>query len=107
VANFYVGNLQWDTTEEELKSFFSVHGTVTSAQIIKDKETGRSRGFGFVLMPDTSAQTVIADLNGKELRGRSLTVNEARERESRSGGSGGGGYRGGTDNRNSRRVFAQ
>lgn len=105
MANFYVGNLQWDTTEEELKSFFSVHGTVTSAQIIKDRESGRSRGFGFVLIPDANAQTVIADLNGKELRGRSLTVNEAREREARNS-SGGGGYRGGNDNRNSRRTFA-
>jgi RNA recognition motif-containing protein len=86
VANFYVGNLEWETSEEELKSFFSVHGSVTSAQIIKDKETGRSKGFGFVLMPDADTQTVISDLNGKELRGRSLKINEARERTSRNEG---------------------
>lgn len=82
MANFYVGNLQWETTEEELKSLFSVHGSVTSAEIIKDKETGRSRGFGFVLMPEADSQTVITELNGKELRGRSLKINEARERSS-------------------------
>jgi RNA recognition motif-containing protein len=90
VANFYVGNLQWETTDDELKNFFSALGTVTSAQIIKDRESGRSKGFGFVLMPDVETQAVIDTLNGKELRGRSLKINEARERESRSEGSRGG-----------------
>ena len=80
MANFYVGNLQWSTTEDELKDFFSVVGTVAKVQIIKDKETGRSRGFAFVNMPDTEAQKAVEALNCKELRGRALKINEAEER---------------------------
>lgn len=77
----YVGNLQWGTTEDELADHFASCGTVHSAKIVLDKETGRSRGFGFVEME--KADEAIAALHGKELKGRTLTVNVARERESR------------------------
>ncbi len=94
----YVGNLPWSTTSATLQSLFSAHGTVTSAEVISDRETGRSRGFGFVEMEsDEACQRAIAALNGSEVDGRAITVNEARERAPRSGGGGygGGGGRGG------------
>lgn len=93
--NIYVGNLSFDETESSLEAHFTAHGEVTSARIITDRESGRSRGFGFVEMSDqTQANAAIAALNGSNVNGRDLTVNEARPREDR-GGSGGGGSRGG------------
>ena len=90
--NIYVGNLSFDETEQSLETAFAAHGEVSSARIITDRETGRSRGFGFVEMSDQSAaQAAIAALNGKDLNGRELTVNEARPREDRGSGGGGGG----------------
>lgn len=77
--NIYVGNIPWDLTDEELKSAFEAHGQVSSAKIITDKYTGRSRGFGFVEMPEKSeAEAAISSLNGKDLKGREIVVNEAR-----------------------------
>jgi len=89
----YVGNLSYGTTDSDLEQLFAAHGTVQSAQVIMDRDTGRSKGFGFVEMgSDQEAQAAITALNGKEVDGRSLTVNEARPKE---GGGGGGGGRGG------------
>jgi len=87
--NIYVGNISSQLTEEELNEAFAAYGTLTSVKIIKDKYTGDPRGFGFVEMSDkTEAEAAIAGLNGKELKGKNLTVNEARPRtESFSGGS--------------------
>ena len=94
--NIYVGNLTWDATADDLLALFQEHGTVSRAQVITDRETGRSRGFGFVEMDnDAEAQKAIDELNGKPFRGRPLTVNEARPREDRGGGGGGRGYGGG------------
>lgn len=95
--NIYVGNLARDVSEAELQQAFEEFGQVTSATIIKDRLSGESRGFGFVEMPDkTAAQAAIAGLNGRELKGRALNVNEARPRtDDRSRGGGGGGRRGG------------
>jgi RNA recognition motif-containing protein len=76
----YVGNLPWATTPEDLSAAFSNHGQVISSRIIKDKETGRSRGFGFVEVADEDAEKMIAALDGKEFNGRTLTVNEAKVR---------------------------
>jgi RNA recognition motif-containing protein len=93
----YVGNLPYDTTEDQLIDVFSEYGEVVSAQIMIDRETNRSRGFGFIEMR-TGAQEAIEALNGQDFHGRSLTVNEARPREPRRGGGGyggGGGGRGG------------
>ena len=88
--NIYVGNLSFEETESSLETVFAAHGEVTSARIITDRETGRSRGFGFVEMGDqTQAQAAIAALNGKNVNGRDLTVNEARPREERGGSRGG------------------
>ena len=82
----FVGNLNWETTEDELDQLFAPYGEVAGIQIVMDRYTGRSRGFGFVEMPDaTQAQAAIAGLNGTSLGGRALTVNEAREREDRGG----------------------
>ncbi|HEY7328714.1 MAG TPA: RNA-binding protein [Gemmataceae bacterium] len=90
--NIYVGNLVWDATADDLLALFQSFGAVARAQVITDRETGRSRGFGFVEMDnDEEAQTAIDNLNGTPFRGRPLTVNEARPREERSGGGGGGG----------------
>jgi len=100
--NIYVGNLSFDETEASLETSFAAHGEVTSARIITDRETGRSRGFGFVEMSDDAqAQAAIAALNGTSVNGRDLTVNEARPREDRGGsrGGSGGGYGGGTGGR--------
>src|SRR5215472_11260333 len=94
--NIYVGNLVWDATADDLLALFQEHGSVSRAQVITDRETGRSRGFGFVEMDnDAEAQKAIDELNGKPFRGRPLTVNEARPREDRGGGGGGRGYGGG------------
>jgi cold-inducible RNA-binding protein len=88
----YVGNLSYDVDSSELEQLFSQHGQVASAQIINDRETGRSKGFGFVEMAnDAEAEAAIAALNGQQHGGRALTVNEARPREDRGGGGGGGG----------------
>src|SRR5438045_747606 len=92
----YVGNLSYSVDSSELEKIFSAHGTVSSAQIISDRETGRSKGFGFVEMnSDSEAEAAIAALNGQDYQGRTLTVNEARPREERPGGFGGGGGGGG------------
>ena len=88
----YVGNLSYDVTDSELAKLFEPHGTVESAQVIMDRDTGRSKGFGFVEMKtDQEAQAAIAALNGKEVEGRALTVNEARPRPEGGRGGGGGG----------------
>jgi len=93
----YVGNLSYSTSSADLEQLFSRYGTVESADVITDRDTGRSKGFGFVEMAsDSEAQEAVTALNGKEVGGRPLTVNEARPREERGGGGGrGGGYRGG------------
>jgi RNA recognition motif-containing protein len=95
----YVGNLAYGVRDSDLEELFAVHGTVQSAQVITDRSSGTSKGFGFVEMgTDQEAQGAISALNGKEMEGRSLTVNEARPREEgggRGGYSGGGGGRGG------------
>ena len=94
----YVGNLSYDVDSSALEQLFTPHGTVQSAQIITDRDTGRSKGFGFVEMgSDSEAQAAIAALNGQDSGGRALTVNEAKPREDRprGGGGGGGGYGGG------------
>jgi RNA recognition motif-containing protein len=88
----YVGNMSYDMDSSSLQDLFSAHGTVQSAEIISDRETGRSKGFGFVEMgSDSEAQAAISALNGQEHGGRALTVNEAKPKESRPGGGGGGG----------------
>ncbi|WBL37180.1 RNA-binding protein [Tepidiforma flava] len=94
----YIGNLSYETTDADLQAAFAAHGEVRSAQVVTDRETGRSRGFGFVEMDDRGqAEAAISALNGSQLRGRTLIVNEARPREDRprSGGGYGGGSRGG------------
>ena len=90
----YVGNLSFNTTADELRDVFGEHGEVVSASVVSDRETGRSRGFAFVEMKD-GADEAIEALNGQEIGGRTLTVNEARPREDRRSGGGGGGGRGG------------
>ncbi len=92
----YVGNLAYTVTDSTLEQMFAAHGSVQSAQVIMDRDTGRSKGFGFVEMDNqTEAQAAITALNGKEVDGRTLTVNEAKPREDRGGGGGRGGYGGG------------
>jgi RNA recognition motif-containing protein len=92
----YVGNLGYLVTDSDLEQMFAAHGTVQSAQVVMDRDTGRSKGFGFVEMDsDQEAQAAIAALNGKEVGGRTLTVNEARPREGGGGRGGSGGGRGG------------
>ena len=95
--NIYVGNLAHELTEDELRQAFVAFGQVASVAIIKDKFTGQSRGFGFVEMPTKAeADAAIAGMNGKDLKGRAIVVNEARPRtDDRRGGGGGGGGRGG------------
>ncbi|MBL8839943.1 MAG: RNA-binding protein [Planctomycetes bacterium] len=102
-TKLYVGNLPYSTTSQELNDMFSAHGGVKSADVIMDRETGRSKGFGFVEMgTDEEAKAAIAALNGQKMNGRPLTVNEAKPREERpggfrprTGGGGGGGFGGG------------
>ncbi len=97
-SKLYVGNLSYNVTSSDLEQLFASHGTVSSAEVISDRDTGRSKGFGFVQMgSDDEAQAAIAAMNGQEHDGRALTVNEAKPREDRprSGGFGGGGGGGG------------
>jgi len=91
----YVGNLSYQTTEGDLSTLFEQVGQVDSVNIITDRDTGRSKGFAFVEMSGEDADKAITQLNGTEIGGRALTVNEARPREERSGGGGRGGYGGG------------
>lgn len=94
-TNIYVGNLPWSTTTDDLYAMFQQYGAVTRAQVVTDRETGRSRGFGFVEMAnEAEANAAIAALNNQQMNGRPLTVNIAKPRES-GGGGGGGGYGGG------------
>ena len=104
----YVGNLSFQTSRDDLQELFAQAGTVESASVVEDRETGRSRGFGFVEMSSKEeGEAAISTLNGKEIDGRALTVNEAKPREERGGGGGGnrgggggrGGYGGGGGNR--------
>ncbi len=88
----YVGNMSYEVDSTQLQEMFAPHGTVESAQIISDRDTGRSKGFGFVEMgSESEAQAAIAAMNGQEHGGRALTVNEAKPKENRTGGGGGGG----------------
>jgi RNA recognition motif-containing protein len=92
----YVGNLSYDVTESDLEQAFSEFGAVTSVNILKDKQTGQSKGFGFVEMTEISeGQTAIKEMNGKELMGRELKVDQAKDKPARTGGRGGFGSRGG------------
>lgn len=93
--NLYIGNLSWSITDAELQQTFEAYGEVSSCKIVKDKMTNRSKGFAFVEMPnDDEANAAISALNGADVKGRNISVNEARPREERPQG-GGGGYRGG------------
>lgn len=92
--NLYIGNLSWSITDGDLQATFEAYGEVTSCKIVKDKMTNRSKGFAFVEMPnDDEANAAINALNGQDLKGRAISVNEARPREERPQGGGGGGYR--------------
>ena len=94
MLNIYVGNLSFDTGDSELESLFAQYGEVARASVITDRDTGRSRGFGFVEMRNESdGRAAIEALNGQEVGGRQITVNEAKPRASRGGGGGGGGGR--------------
>ena len=98
--DIYVGNLAYKTTDDDLRTLFSQHGEVTSARVVTDRVSGQSKGFGFVEMPDRdAAQKAIEAINGQDLQGRALRVNESqpKPREERGGGGGGGGFRGGGD----------
>jgi len=91
MKRIYVGNLPWSADEATLRDLFAAVGEVHSSAVISDRETGRSRGFGFIEMDDSDADKAISQLNGRELDGRALRINEARERNERGGGGGGGG----------------
>jgi len=94
----YVGNLTFEVSDSDLQTLFEPHGSVVSAQVIMDRDSGRSKGFGFVEMSsDDEAQKAIQELDGKDNGGRALKVNEAKPRENRGGGGGRGGYGGGRD----------
>jgi len=93
-VKIYVGNMSFDTTQASLEALFSNYGNIQEVAVVTDRDTGRPRGFGFVTMDDDGARAAIEALNGTELEGRTLTVNEAKPRENR-GGGGGGGNRGG------------
>jgi len=96
MKKLFVGSLSWNTTENELESAFSRFGQITETKVITDRNTGRSRGFGFVTFEDDgAADTAISQMNGSTLDGRSITVNEAQDkrRDNRGGGGGGGGRR--------------
>lgn len=95
MKKLYVGNLPFRATQDEIQALFAQHGQVQSVALINDRETGRPRGFGFVEMDDEGAAKAISALNGYEMGGRALRVNEAEERRPRQGGGGGGGYGGG------------
>jgi len=93
VKNIFVGNLDFGATEESLRALFEQYGTLEKVEIIRDRDTGRSRGFAFVEMPDSeAADRAITALNGTNLSGRAINVNEARPKADRSGGGGGGGF---------------
>jgi RNA recognition motif-containing protein len=99
LKNIYVGNISFQTTEQDIDAAFSAYGQVERVQIVKDRDSGQSRGFAFVeMVDDAAANKAMEALNGADLGGRALTVNEARPREPRTGG-GGGGYGGGGGNR--------
>ena len=90
--NIYVGNLSYDTQNDDLRTAFEQFGQVDDARVVEDRESGRSRGFGFVEMAnDSEGRKAIEEMNGTDLQGRTITVNEARPREERGGGGGGGG----------------
>lgn len=91
MKKLYVGNLPWSTNEAELRQMFEPMGEVHSVALITDRETGRSRGFGFVELDDEAAEKAMSELNGKDMGGRALRVNEAQDKPRRSGDSGGGG----------------
>ena len=96
MKNIFVGNLSFGATEDAVRSMFEAHGTVDRVSIVTDRDTGQAKGFGFVEMGDNAqGESAIAALNGAELDGRAMTVNEARPKAERGGGGGGGGYRGG------------
>jgi RNA recognition motif-containing protein len=95
MTKIYVGNLPFSATENDVRTLFEAHGTVQSVALINDRETGRPRGFGFVEMPSADAQRAIQSLNGKDMGGRPLRINEAQERQGGGGGGGGRGPRGG------------
>ena len=96
MTKIFVGSLPFSTTEEQLQELFKAHGAVTKATLINDRETGRSRGFGFVEMPnDAEAQAAITAINGSTLEGRQIVANVARPMENRGGGGGGRGFGGG------------
>ena len=94
MKKLYVGNLPFTATDEEITELFGQHGTVHSVAMINDRETGRPRGFGFVEIDDDALQTMIQALDGQEMSGRALRVNEAQDRPRGGGGGGGGGNRG-------------
>ena len=97
----YVGNLPYAVGDSDLQEMFAAHGSVVSAQVVMDRDTGRSKGFGFIEMStDAEAQAAINGMNGQALDGRPLVVNEARERENREGGGGGGRRRDGGERKN-------
>ena len=99
-SKLYVGNLSYEVTNADLNTMFTPHGTVSSAEVIQDRDTGRSKGFGFVQMgSDQEAQAAIGALNGQQHDGRALTVNEAKPREDRPRSGGGGGGGGGSNKR--------
>ncbi len=108
MTNIYVGNLSFRATEDELRSAFSSHGQVSSVSIVMDRETGRSRGFAFVEMPNADeAKVAIENIDGKEIAGRGVKVNEARPRSEMPRGGGGGGRRGDRGDRDGRRSFSR
>jgi RNA recognition motif-containing protein len=103
-AKLYVGNLDYKTTDADLEGLFEPHGTVQSAQVVTERDTGRSKGFGFVEMASAAeAQAAISALNGTQLGNRTITVSEARPKESKGGG--GGGYGGGRGGHSSRERY--
>jgi RNA recognition motif-containing protein len=105
-AKLYVGNLQYSTTDADLMQMFAAHGTVKTVQIVMDRDTGRSKGFGFVEMSsEQEAQNAIAALNNQQVGGRQLTVNAARPKEARPGGGGYGGSGGGSGRGRSDRRY--
>ncbi|MGE5253810.1 MAG: RNA recognition motif domain-containing protein [Planctomycetaceae bacterium] len=92
----FVGGLSWDTTDDGLRQAFAAHGEITEAKVITDRDTGRSRGFGFVtFVQDEDAKTAISKMDGTSLDGKTIKVNEAQEKSPRGGGRPGGGYGGG------------
>lgn len=95
MKNIFVGNLSFDATESAVRAMFEQYGTVDRVNLVTDRDTGRARGFGFVEMGnDSEGNNAIAALNGRDMDGRALNINEARPKENRTGGGGGGGFRG-------------